>query len=133
MVRKFISKGDESGIEFVIDGGGAALTTGVKGYIEVPFDCYIDACVMAADQSGSAVVDIWKCAYDDFDAGSTHPVDADSITASAQPTISTDTKDEDTTLTGWTRALSKGDILAYNVDSAATITRLLVSLKVTKT
>lgn len=133
MVNKFISRGDDSSIEIIIDGGGAAITTGVKGYLEVPFACYIEACIMAADQSGSVVVDIWKCAYDDFDAGSTHPVDADSITASAQPTISSDTKDEDETLTGWTRSLNKGDILAYNVDSASTITRLVISLKVTKT
>jgi hypothetical protein len=62
----------------------------------------------------------------------THPVDGDSITASAQPTISSGTKDEDEILTGWTRELDKGDILAFNVDSVATIIRLTISLKVTK-
>lgn len=132
MVNKFITRGMDSAIEYVIDGGGSLISTGVAGYAEVPFDCYIEASVLTADQSGSIVIDIWKCAYDDFDAGSTHPVDADSITASAQPTISGDTKDEDETLTGWTRTLNKGDILAFNVDSVSTHTRVTISLKVTK-
>jgi hypothetical protein len=35
-------------------------------------------------------------------------------------------------LTGWTTSVAAGDILAYNVDSATTVTRVLVSLKCTK-
>ncbi|KKL71331.1 hypothetical protein LCGC14_2096030, partial [marine sediment metagenome] len=39
-------------------------------------------------------------------------------------------KAEDTVLPGWTTALSKGDILAFNVDSIATIKQLTVELVV---
>lgn len=117
-----------SGIEFVIDGGGSAITTGVKGYIEVPFDCTINRVTLLADQSGSIVVDIWKDVYANYP-----PTDADSITASAVPTITSDTDSQDATLTGWTTAVTAGDILGYNVDSATTITRVTVSLQVTKT
>jgi hypothetical protein len=35
-------------------------------------------------------------------------------------------------LTGWTVAFAKGDILAFNVNSAATVTKLTLSLAVTK-
>lgn len=122
----------KSGVEFIIDGGGSAITTGLKGYIEVPFDCRIDECSLEVDQSGSIVIDIWKCTYAQFDAGSTHPVDADSIAASAQPTISTDVKAQDAILTGWTRLLSERDILAFNVDSVSTVTRCTIVLKVKK-
>lgn len=114
-------------LEFIIDGGGSAIETGQKGHIEVPFNCTIVAAIVLADQSGSIVVDIWKDTLGNFP-----PADGDSITASAPPTLSGDTDSEDTTLTGWTKTLLKGDVLAYNVDSITTCERVTVSLKVTK-
>lgn len=113
----------DAGINFIIDGGGSAITTGIKGDVEIPFDCTIESVRLLADQSGSIVVDFWKDTYANFPA-----TDADSITASAVPTISTATKSEDTTLTGWTTALSKGDVLRFNVDSAATVTRVTLAI-----
>jgi hypothetical protein len=118
--------GDIRAIEFVIDGGGSAITTGVKGYLEIPFACTINRVTLLADQSGSIVVDIWKDTYANYP-----PVDGDSITASAVPTISSATKSQDTSLSGWTTAISAGDILGFNVDSISTCTRVTVSLKVT--
>lgn len=115
-------------IGITIDGGGSAITTGVKGYIEVPYACTINRVTMLADTSGSAVVDIWKDTYANYP-----PTDADTITASAVPTISSATKSQDSTLTGWTTSIAAGDILGFNVDSASTITRLHLILKVTKT
>jgi len=112
-------------ITFVIDGGGEAITTGEKGHLEIPFACTIKQVTMEADQSGSIVVDIWKDTYANFP-----PTDADSITASAPPTISASQKSQDSTLTGWTKSISSGDILAFNVDSCTTITRVTISLKV---
>lgn len=119
-------------IEFVIDGGGSTITTGMKGYLEVPYACTINRATLLADQSGSIVVDVFKCTYAQFDAGSTHPVSGDKITASAPPTISSATKAQDSTLTGWTTSISAGDILAFNVNSVTTLTRVTLSLKVTK-
>jgi hypothetical protein len=115
-------------ITYIIDGGGSAITTGIKGDLEIPFDCTINQVTMLADQTGSAVVDIWKDTYANFP-----PTDADSITASAVPTISSATKSQDATLTGWTTTVTAGNILRFNVDSASTITRLTISLKVTRT
>lgn len=124
---------DIRNIEFVIDGGGATITTGVKGYITVDYAATILQATLLADQSGSIVVNIWKCTYAQFDAGSTHPVAGDKITASAPPTITTATKSQDSTLTGWTVAISAGDILAFNVDSITTCQRVTLSLKVKRT
>ena len=120
-----------SAIGFVIDGGGAVLTTGLKGYLEIPFACTITRATMLADQSGSVVVDIFKTTYASFDV-TTHPVSGDKITASAPPTITTAVKSQDSTLTGWTTTISAGDILAFNVNSATTITRVTIVLKVTR-
>lgn len=117
-----------SSITFIIDGGGQAITTGVKGYLEIPFACTVTQATALADQTGSIVVDIWKDTYANYP-----PTDADSITASAPVTISAGIKSQDTTLTGWTTSLAAGDILGWNVDSVATITRVTISLRAVKT
>lgn len=119
-------------LEFVIDGGGSALTTGMKGYLEVPYACTISQATLLADQSGSVVVDIFRSTYSAF-APPTHPVSGDKLTASAPPTISSATKSQDATLTGWTTSLAAGDVLGFNVNSATTVTRVTCSLKVTRT
>lgn len=113
-------------IGLTIDGGGSAITTGIKADISVPFACTITGVRLLADQSGSIVVDIWKDTYANYP-----PTVADTITASAIPTISTATKSEDTTLTGWTTSVSAGDTLRFNVNSVTTITRVNLTLTVT--
>jgi len=117
-----------SSIGITIDGGGSAITTGVKGYISVPYACTINSVTMLADVSGSSVVDIWKDTYANYP-----PTVADTITAAAKPTITAATKSTDATLTGWTTSVTADDILGFNVDSASTITRLHLILKVTRT
>lgn len=115
-----------SSVGFMIDGGGSTVTTGSKGFIEIPFACTINQVTTLADQSGSVVVDIKKSTYSGF------PTTA-SICASAKPTLSSAQKAQDATLTGWTTSVAAGDVLEFNVDSATTVTRVTVSLKVTKT
>lgn len=118
-----------SSITFIIDGGGSAITTGIKGALEIPFACTINRATLLADQSGSIVIDIWKQAYADYP-----PENAQSITASAPPTISASAAmSQDSTLTGWTTAIAAGDCLMFNVDSVATFTWIILSLKITKT
>lgn len=110
---------------FIFDGGGAVIQTGIHGDLIVDFDCVIQSATLLADQSGSIVVDIWKDTYANFP-----PTVADTITASAKPTITTATKSQDSTLTGWTTAIAAGSILRFNVDSVATVTRVTLALKV---
>jgi len=118
----------DGSINFVIDGGGSAITTGVKGDIEIGFDCIITSCRVLPDQSGSIVVDIWKDTYANYP-----PTDADTITSSTPPTVTATTKSEDTTLTSWTTTISAGNILRFNVDSCSTIERVTISLTVERT
>ena len=115
-------------INFIIDGGGAVISTGQKGHVVIDFDCQILNWTILSDQSGSIVVDIWKDTYANFP-----PTVADTITASAKPTLASAQKNQNTTLTGWTTTITAGDILAYNVDSATTVQRVTVSLKVRMT
>ena len=111
-----------------IDGAGSAITTGIKGDLRVPYDCTISNVEVVLDQSGSIVIDVWNDSYANYPA-----IDGDSITASAPPTVSSATKSRDSTLTGWTLALSAGDYLRFNVDSITTATRATLTLEVTKT
>lgn len=115
---------DPRSFGITIDGGGSAITTGVKGDVEVPFACTINRATMLADQTGSIVIDVWKDTYANYP-----PTVADTITASAKPTISSAVKSQDSTLTGWTTAVTAGDTIRFNVDSATTITRVTLILR----
>jgi phosphate/sulfate permease len=122
----------KSAIVAIVDGGGSAITAGMKGYLEVPFNCTLNQADMIADRTGSIVVDVWKCTYAQFDAGATHPVVGDKITASTPPTITTNVKSMDSSLASWVVALTTGDILAFNVDSAVAIQRVVLTLRYTR-
>lgn len=81
---------------------------------------------MTGGPAGAAVVDIWKDTYANWP-----PVDADSICASALPTISaTNSKNTSTTLTGWTVDINANDFLIGNIDSCATMTFLDLYLSI---
>ena len=117
---------DIKGLQFIIDGGGSVITTGVKGTIIVPFACEIIAWNIVGDQSGSINVDVNRSAWNTTPSYS-------SIAASAHPALSSAIAAEDTTLTGWTKTLAARDILQIEIDSVATITRCTVLLKVRRT
>jgi hypothetical protein len=113
-------------IPFVIDGGGSAITTGQKGHQVVPFDLTLYAVYALADLPGDIVVDIWV-------SSSFPPTSGDSICGSYKPTIISPAQYAyDPLLTGWTKALTAGQFIAYNVDSIATITRCGIYLLATK-
>jgi hypothetical protein len=119
-----------SPIELVVSMGGSSLSTGIVKGVDVhcEFAGTIIGWTLLGDQSGSLVVDIWKDTYANYP-----PTNADSITASAKPTISTATKGQSSTLSGWTTSFSAGDVLRFNVDSVTSITAATLILKVTKT
>lgn len=111
-------------IQFVIDGGGSAITTGLKGFMEVPFAMTITGWTILGDQSGSIVVDVWKDTYANYP-----PTVGDTIAGTEKPTLSTAIANQDLSLSTWTTAVSAGDILGFNVDSATTVTRVVVSIR----
>lgn len=111
---------------FTVDGGGSVPTTGVKGYMEVPYNCTISRWTIVADQSGSAVVDVTKSSYAGFPPSV-------SIAGTAKPTLTAAQKNQTSTLTGWTTTWTAGDILGFNLQSVTTCTRIQVSMLVTRT
>ena len=117
-------------INFVIDGGGSAITTGVKGYVEIPCAGKLTAWTLAADQSGAIKIDIWKDTYANYP-----PIDGDSITNGHEPEIvASGVKAQDLDIADWSGedSLAAGDILVFNVDSVTAITFCTLSLKFIK-
>lgn len=108
-----------------IDGAGSAITTGSKGVISIPYNATIQSATIVAAQTGSIVIDVKKSSYADFPTTT-------SICAAAKPTLSTAQKNTDSTLTGWTKTITAGDILEFVVDSASTVTKVTLTLKVVK-
>jgi hypothetical protein len=114
-----------------VDGAGAVLTPGVKGFLLVAYPCTIQSVTVlstdAGPTAGSIVFDIWKAPYASYP-----PTVADSITAAAKPTLSSATKSQDAALTGWTRVIEAGEVLGYAIDSVALLTRVTLIVSVTK-
>jgi hypothetical protein len=107
----------EEAIEICIDGGGSAITTGIKVDIVAKCDMTITGWTMLADQSGSIAVDCWKDTYANYP-----PVDADSFVT---PSISSAVKNQATSLS---LSVTEGDIIRFNVDSATTVERVTLAL-----
>lgn len=109
-------------------GGGAAIAVGSEAIVRMNFACTLVGWEIYSKQTGSIVVDVQRDTFANYP-----PTAGDSIAASAKPTISSSNKAQNTTLTGWTTAVSAGDILRFNVDSATTVEDVFLSLRYTRT
>ena len=115
------------GIEFVIDGGGAAITTGIKGYLEVPFACTVNTWTLLADTSGSITVDVYSDTYANYGTNTSM------VGTGTKPAIASATKAQSSPASWTTTTIAAGNIVGFNVTAATTVTRVTISLKVTRT
>lgn len=120
--------GGYSVLGMVIDGGDAQIAAGIKSDLYVPFNCRVIDWTLLADRSGSIQLDVWNDGFGNFP-----PADADSITASAPPLISSAQSAHSATLTGWLIDITAGSTIRFNVDSCNTIRRVTAQLTVLKT
>lgn len=115
-----------------IGDGTNVITTGTKGYGRSPWAGTITKATVletsATPVAGSIVLDVWKDTYANWP-----PANGDSITASAKPTLSTASKSEDATLTGWTTSVAAGDTFGFEVESITSCKRVLLLIEVTLT
>ena len=114
-------------INFIIDGGGSEITTGIKGYFIVPRAITLTGWTVVSDAAADAVIDLWETDY----AG--HPADSgDSIIgAGTKPSFSSSDKGIGNTSDWATLRLVAGDIVTVNVDSVATMTLITLGLNFT--
>ena len=131
--------GTQSGsFGIVIDGGGSAITTtGVSGFVSIPYSGTIVSWTIIAEAIGgspSCVVDVQKTTYSGLGVGS--PA---FIAGTEKPTITSGnyvsdflSKNEDNTLSTWTTSVSAGDIIIFNLDSVSNTKRITLSIKINK-
>ena len=114
-------------VGITIDGGGSVIAVGEKKLtLEPGLTGTIVGWTLAGDQSGSIVMDVWK-------ADAAIPTNANSITASAKPTLSTARRANSTTLTGWTTAITADDVFIFEVESVTSLTHVTLTLLVRAT
>lgn len=115
-------------IGMVIDGGGSVITTGIKGFLEIPFACTILGWTLlstdASALAGSATIDIWKDTFALYP-----PTLGDTITGGSKPSLSAVNKNTGG-VSGWNVNITAGDILGFNVDLATTVTKVTLTLKI---
>ena len=115
-------------IPFVIDGGGAVISTGIAaGDIWIPRALELTGWTVTGDQSGAILVDVWADSYANYPA-----TNADSIAGTDEPEIvasATKAQNLDIATGGqWTLALAAGQNVRFNVDSVTTLTYVTVTL-----
>jgi ABC-type transporter Mla subunit MlaD len=112
-------------ITAIFDGGGQVLVAGAKAYInEIPYNSTITGWRIASPQTGDCVVDVWRDQYANWP-----PTVADTIISGAEkPTLSAANKNEDKALSTWQTTNVAGDGLVFNVDSAATVTYVVLQV-----
>ncbi len=99
---------------------------GNKAYVIAPFSGTITGWKIWGDVSGSAVVDVWKRSF-----GGTVPTNSDSIT-SATPVSVTSSVSNSGSPTGWTTAVTRGDMLIFNTDSSSSFNNIVIGLEITR-
>lgn len=119
-------------IGITFDGATATIPTNITRYLVVPYNCTIIGFTMLSDASTISVVDVMRCTYAEFDAGSTHPVIGDKITASLPPTINPSLyKTNVTSIATWSASLTNGNVVAFRTITNTAATTLTLSLQVT--
>jgi hypothetical protein len=111
-------------LPFIISGGGVAITTGVKGFVPIPFAASITDWSIIADQSGSIAIDILR-------ANNLVP-SVSMVGAGTKPNL-TAQQLAGTPPVGWASSvLAARDYLGFNVTSVATVTQVTLTLFLAK-
>lgn len=109
-------------IVVVVDGAGAALAAGPGPDVELPWAYVVEGWALYADRSGSAVLDLRVAAsYAAFPTVAT-------ICAGSPPALAGAQKARGDDVSAWDAALPRGTVLRPVLVSAATVTRLALTL-----
>jgi hypothetical protein len=105
-------------INFNMDGAGSVLSSGTQGFVTVPFTCTLNQWVLVADVTGTLSVDVRRTTYANWSLASL-VLGNSSIVGTEKPTLSSVSKNQDTTITTWS-GITAGDILTFHIDATPT-------------
>jgi hypothetical protein len=107
-----------------LDNGSSVLPLGDSlTYVEVRGAGTITEWALTGTPSGSLVLDIWK-------AAGAIPTVANTIVGSAPPTLTAQTLNNSSTLTGWTTAINVGDVFGFAVTSVTSVKKAVLTLRI---
>lgn len=109
-------------LEFGVSSGDV-ITTGAKGRKACTVTGTIKGWKLITDTPSTITVDVWK-------ANNAIPTNANTITASAKPSITGGQYASSTTLTGWTTAVSNNDVFVFEVESNDNAKYILLILEI---
>jgi hypothetical protein len=92
--------------------GVAPIVIGEVGSSIIPYNGTILGWYIIGDTTGSIVVDIWKDSFANYP-----PTVGDTITGTEKPTLASQNKNSDLTLTTWNTSVLAGDVVRFKVDS----------------
>lgn len=108
-------------INYTIDGGGAAITTGSKGFVQVPSNFVVQEWSIAADlQTTSFIVDVRKASYASLPTTT-------SVLGTNFLTLTNEQKNRNLSVS-WTN-ISAGDFVEFYVTEASNASMINISLK----
>jgi hypothetical protein len=111
-------------LECVFDGNGAVIPAGKTRDLVVPMNCIITTAYLQADQPGNIQIDVWENSF----TANNPPSVVNSICAADLPTLVSAQSMVDSTLTGWTTAISSVAYIRFSVVSCSVITSVTLTL-----
>jgi hypothetical protein len=114
-------------VNYVIDGVGAVLSSGVKGFVRLPAVCTLVRASMFADAAGNVTVELDTADYTGHTASYTD------LTGGTNLALSAASKVARTSLGSWTTSFDYGDLIRYSISGTPTVmTKLTVVLDFTR-
>ena len=115
----------EDNITLFIDGTPDEISTGNKGYKQIPYDCSILEWYILAGQTGSIQFDIKKSSFNNYPSTS-------SIVGGDYPNLSSQLKNSNTGVTLWS-GISGGDMIDFVINSNTGIEKVGLFIKIRRT
>ena len=109
-------------------GAGVVISTGMKQYLRVPYNCTLTSYEVVARPTGSIEFGIYRSTYENFPPPSTGT--AGQITGAERPRIDNNVKNKQTNLQGyaWVTNLTAGDYLLFTVTEVTAVTAATLTL-----
>lgn len=99
------------------------ISTGVKAFRPVPYDCEVVAWYVVSDSSGTIQFDINSSSF------ASYPTTSSIVSTFNYPSLTAASKDSDESVSGWTQ-LNAGDIVEFEITSNTDVTNVGIYLKI---
>ncbi|MBD3260092.1 MAG: hypothetical protein GF334_00140 [Candidatus Altiarchaeales archaeon] len=115
-------------INFVVEGGSSAVSSGTKGNLTMPFDLQLNDWRVMAEETGTIYFNIYEGTYNDY------PPSTKMHAGMTGPHIISGIKNQDLDISDWSStSLSRGGLLRVEVDGSQSITNATLSFNFNKT